>query len=261
VKVRGFLQLRDSVTGAPRLSRLAALQSFVDIEVAGLSGSLLPPRTRRFLRPGGLPPLPVPVPSRVRFHPLLSFTSSSEHYCLLPARCPRATSASFRVCFPFATSARGVHSTASSHARLGSALSVSHALDGLLLHAPCRLVSSCNHVRDSLSRGFPRCLAGPSHRRPVPSCRFSGASYRRVAPPAPEPPAPTPGLCSGQRSVVADRRVRPANHSIPSWAFNSCGLFSEHLGDALTPPPLMTSPPRAHCPPGDGLQRVNRCPT
>jgi hypothetical protein len=36
-----------------------------------------------------------------------------------------------------------------SHARLRSALSVSHTLDGLLLCAPCRLVSSRCHVRDS----------------------------------------------------------------------------------------------------------------
>jgi len=41
-----------------------------------------------------------------------------------------------------------------SQAHLRSALSVSHALDGLLLARPCRLVSSCCHVQASRSRGF-----------------------------------------------------------------------------------------------------------
>jgi hypothetical protein len=67
-----------------------------------------------------------------------------------------------------------------SHLRLCSALSVSHALDGLLLHTPCGLVSSHCHVRDSHSRGFPRCQAGSPHRRVVPSCRWRVSSPSRL---------------------------------------------------------------------------------
>jgi hypothetical protein len=40
-----------------------------------------------------------------------------------------------------------------------SALSVSHALDGFSLFVSYGLVSSRYHVRDSLFRGFPHCLA------------------------------------------------------------------------------------------------------
>ena len=127
-----------------------------------------------------------------------------------------------------------------SHARLRSAHSVSHALDGFLLRKPRGLISSHCHVQDSHLRGFPRCLVGSPHRRVVPSCRLPSFSSRRVAPPLPVPLASPPGLQSEQRSVAANRRFRPANHSIPSRVFNSCGLFSGCLGDAFTPPPLMT---------------------
>ena len=58
------------------------------------------------------------------------------------------------VSYLFATSAQRVHDRRASQAHLCSALSVSHALDGLLLARPCRLVSSCCHVQVSRSRGF-----------------------------------------------------------------------------------------------------------
>jgi len=54
----------------------------------------------------------------------------------------------------FATSVQRVHCRWASQAHLCSARSVSHALDGLLLVRPCRLVSSCCHVQVSRSRGF-----------------------------------------------------------------------------------------------------------
>jgi hypothetical protein len=41
----------------------------------------------------------------------------------------------------------------------------------LLLSMPRRLVSSHNHVRDSLLRGFPRDQAAATRHRAVPSCR------------------------------------------------------------------------------------------
>jgi hypothetical protein len=65
---------------------------------------------------------------------------------------------------------------------LCSALSVSRALDGLLLFSPCELISSHCHVRDSLFKGFPRCLARLTHRQSVPSWRFSNVASVRVPP-------------------------------------------------------------------------------
>ena len=64
-----------------------------------------------------------------------------------------------------------------SHARLRSAHSVSHALDGFLLRKPRGLISSHCHVRDSHLRVFPRCQAGSPHRRVVPSCRYRASPH------------------------------------------------------------------------------------
>jgi hypothetical protein len=89
----------------------------------------------------------------------------------------------------FATSTPRVHVRRASQAHLRSAPSVSHALDGLLLAAPCRLVSSCCHVQVSRSRGFrPRTsrttssVAAPSAPLAPSAChRLPGnASRRRV---------------------------------------------------------------------------------
>jgi hypothetical protein len=129
-----------------------------------------------------------------------------------------------------------------SHTRLRSALSVSRALDGLLLHAPLRACFIPLPRPGFALQGFsplPRRLASSTSRALLSLPSFPS---RRVAPPLPGPLAPPSGRCSGQRSVVANRGVSPAYHSIPSWAFNSCGLFSGYLGDAFTPPPLMAFP-------------------
>jgi hypothetical protein len=97
-------------------------------------------------------------------------------------RSSRTSSTFLGVSFPIATSAARVHYPVSSHTHLRSALSVSRALDGLLLCLPCGLVSSHCHVRDSLFMGFPRCQADPTRRRAVPSCRLATFASSRVAP-------------------------------------------------------------------------------
>jgi hypothetical protein len=103
---------------------------------------------------------------------LPSLQSSSSFQTRLVHRSSQTTFPEFRS--PFATSAVRVHLCGEpSSSRLSSALSVSHALDGLLLSPPCKLISSCCHVRDSPFRVFPRCSAGPPRRRSVPSCRFT----------------------------------------------------------------------------------------
>jgi hypothetical protein len=80
----------------------------------------------------------------------------------------------------FAASIQRVHYRRTSQARLCSAHSVSHALDGLLLAVPCRLISSCYHVQVSRCRGF---LPRPDRYHLVggPCLRAVGAvSCRRV---------------------------------------------------------------------------------
>jgi hypothetical protein len=70
---------------------------------------------------------------------------------------------------------------------LCSAPSVFHALDGLLLLAPCGLVSSHYHVRDSLFRGL---LPAASRLDSSPTralLSFAPFSYNRVASIAPDP--------------------------------------------------------------------------
>jgi hypothetical protein len=124
--------------------------------------------------------------------------------------------------------------------RLRSALSVSHALDGLLLSLPRGLVSSRCRVRGSLLRGFPRPSAALAHHQAVPSWR----SLRSPAPSKLNAPArvarlqgfdPTVGPllpASGLDSPTLD----------PLSSFHSLRISSEHLGDAFAPPPSMTFP-------------------
>jgi len=71
--------------------------------------------------------------------------------CLRRPGCPGAF---LGVSHLFATSSQRVHYRRASQARLCSARSVSHALDGLLLAEPCGLVSSRCHVQASRFRGF-----------------------------------------------------------------------------------------------------------
>jgi len=134
-----------------------------DCEAIGLpraaQRSLFPAPLRRAIAP------PAPVPLRVRVHPLMRAVLFRVCHRSIPAQNPQACAPSVRFCSP--SRHEPVKSTIrrDSHLRLCSALSVSHALDGLLLHRPRRLVSSCSHVRDSLFRG---CFPLPSPRGSSP---------------------------------------------------------------------------------------------
>jgi len=112
------------------------------------------------------PPL-LPRPPRHRppdpceFGFILSCASSSTEFITVPvpAQHPRVLRAFPGVSLSIATSNHGVQLFGGfPMSRLSSARSVSHALDGLLLRSPCKLISSCSHVRDSLFRG---CLPLP----------------------------------------------------------------------------------------------------
>lgn len=138
---------------------------------------------------------------------------------------------------------------------LRSALSVSHTPDGLLLPIPRELVSSRSHVRGCLFRGFgpttsrltllakpcphavdDRSLRHPKAARQVRSPRPQGLN------PAADPLLPT--SCLGLPTPD------------PLLSFHSRGFFSEHRGDTLASPPLMTFPADSSSDPDSGLQRI-----
>jgi hypothetical protein len=125
--------------------------------VADSLGCRLPPRARHFWRlpyglPGGTVPRSLARPGSssrelvLPFRVLATSTPPSARRRQTPCR---------RVCPPsrhqLAESTDGPGSQARPSC---SALGVSHALDGLLLRVPCRLVSSRSHVQGSHSRGF-----------------------------------------------------------------------------------------------------------
>jgi hypothetical protein len=187
----------------------------------------------------GLTSSPAPVLSRVRVHPLVRSTSSSE-YLLIHTRPstsrPRAPSLGFR------SQSRPQHPESTirraSHAHLRSALSVSRALDGLLLCLPCGLVSSHCHVRDSLLRGFPRCQVDPTRRRAVPSCRLPTFASSRVTPTVQLRPARFQGFDPGSDPLrPAECLVLPTARS--PLEFSLLRAVSDPLGDAFAPPPLV----------------------
>jgi len=107
---------------------------------------------------------------------------------------------------------------------------------------PRGFISFHSHVQDSHSRGFSRrsaSLVSSTSRALLSLAKFS--SQLQVAPALlPDPSAPPSGLCSEWRFVVAHRRFRPANYSIPSYAFNPFGFSFQHLRDAIATPPPMT---------------------
>jgi hypothetical protein len=124
-----------------------------------------------------------------------------------------------------------------SQAHLRSALSVSRALDGLLLALPCRLVSSCCHVQVSRSRGFlPRTsrttssVARPSSPLAAPACHRlpDDASRHRV------------DLEVLIRSEIRSTRegFSPARYPSPLVRFAPSGFAPPVLETSLLSPPL-----------------------
>ena len=68
-----------------------------------------------------------------------------------------------------------------------SALGVSHALDGLLLCAPCRFISPHNHVRDSPFRGY---LPLPSQAASSATCTLLSFAGSFLSPSCPDDSRP-----------------------------------------------------------------------
>jgi len=177
--------------------------------------SAFPPLPRRFRRtavvfPRYRPPSSVKKTgsSSRKLHPPSEFVLPS------PARCVAAPSAFLGVFALLAVSVPGVHFTAGVPAHLCSALSVSHTLDGFLLHEPCRLISSRCHVQ-----GF---TSGVSSHEPAVSALTApfplavGVMSLLMLPPAPVHHASTSGSCSGPRSATAKEGLAPLTIRIPS---------------------------------------------
>lgn len=208
-------------------------------------------RVRRFRRRPPVTDHRPPALSR-RVHPLANARPlQSTAACCLPLRttpkppcdgpgsAERAPHLGFRALF--ATSAGSVHSVPGDPSSgLRSVRGVSHALDGLRHHRPCRLVSSRSRVRGSLLRGFPRRPAALAHHQPLPSCR-----YRR---------APTPSKLDAPARAARLQGFAPIAGPLsptscldsptldPLSSFHSLRFSSEHLGSAFALPPFMTFP-------------------
>lgn len=197
--------------------RLVALQSLICTAPANLLGSFAPP---------GVTVSSAPTTALCDTGPRALASSGSSSHARLPLQSPSplhsstALASSVRLPWGFC-----LHHDISSWSPLFdkipspclcSVLSVSHALGGFLLQAPCSLISFCSHVRDSLFRG---CFPLPSQYNSSPYCALVSLDDFRLQPSCPNcpaPAAPTSGLCSGQRFVAPSRWFRPAHHSIPS---------------------------------------------
>jgi hypothetical protein len=158
---------------------------------------------------------PAPAFLRLRVHPLvglLPLQSTSQVFICAPlSLCAPSlgfpVSPSRHQCFESTNSRRPMSC-------LRSALSVSHALDGLLLLAPCGLVSSHCHVRDSLLRGFPQQPVVRAFTRPCPHVVFAFRLPGSKLPGANSRPSPS-GLHSSCRSVVVVGWIRPSDPRSP----------------------------------------------
>lgn len=154
----------------------------------------------------------------------------------------------------FATSALRVHQRRASQARLCSVRSVSHALDGLRLALPCRLVSSCCHVQASRFRGFlPRpdrdhLVGGPCLRAVgAVSCRRlpDDAGERRVDLKA----CSRPGSAAPSEGLAPPLPVSPRALLLLRARFVSLGdavnvSSARGLGPAVLTVPRCTNPQR-----------------
>ena len=142
--------------------------------------------------------------------------------------------------------------------RLRSAHSVSHALDGFLLQAPCGFVSPHCHVQDSHFRGFPRsqAVSSSSPDRALVSfrCRASReasfslpARHRRLQ-------GIDPGSDPLSRVGGLDRRATRSPHVIspPSGLLGTSALPSQSLHSC----PLQL---RLAVTETGGLQRFREC--
>ncbi len=229
------------VAGAQQpLVKLAALQSVVCADVPGLLGYPDPANASSFPTDrGGLPPSPSPCLLRNRVHPLVSFvllqssfwqsSARARHLAALPRAPPVGSPPSSR--------RQHAESTVNqaSRARSRSVLSVSHALDGLLLLVPCASISLRCRVQGSRSRGFLLRPGRTTFRWPLPSRRWR----RRLPVARLQRTSRRPqGLAPARSPQCPAGFLSPPSPVSPPAFFNSLGLVSRDLGRAVALPPL-----------------------
>lgn len=129
---------------------------------------------------------------------------------------------------------------------LCSARSVLHALDGFLLPEPCRLVSSCYHVRDSLIRGFSQRPARLAHHQPMPSCRWRLFPAKELPPPRQFLSPRLQGFDPATDSLQSTRWLA-LPMPVPLSSFHSRGFLSEHLESTFALSPLMALAADSSC--------------
>jgi len=167
-------------------------------------------------------------------------TSSSEFQPLRTCPAHLVRSASLGVSFPFAASARGVHTERTSQVRSSFRPQRFSRSRRLTPPRPRGSISPRNHVRDSPFRGLvpPFSRRASSARRALLS--LETFTYRRVNSAAPARAASPSGPSSEPRSEAAGGVISSPGSFDPLLGFNSLGLFSGHLGNAFTSPPLLT---------------------
>jgi hypothetical protein len=116
-----------------------------------------------------------------------------------------------------------------------SVLSVSHALDGLLLLVPCASISLRCRVQGSRSRGFLLQPGRTTFRWPLPSRRWR----RRLPVARLQRTSRRPqGLAPDRSPQCPTGLLGPPSPVSPPAFFNSLGLVSRDLGNAVALPPL-----------------------
>jgi hypothetical protein len=116
-----------------------------------------------------------------------------------------------------------------------SVLSVSHALDGLLLLVPCASISLRCRVQGSRSRGFLLQPGRTTFRWPLPSRRWR----RRLPVARLQRTSRRPqGLDPDQGPQCPAGLLGPRVTRVPSCVFNSLGFVFSDLGNAVALPPL-----------------------
>jgi hypothetical protein len=158
---------------------LDAVQSVMSAAVAVLSGYPTPHRELAvFQRPlVGLPATPAPVPLRARVHPLVSFSSPTECVAAPTLPCARRHLTPVLGFVPH-------RDTSSQSPLMGQAPKPGHPVPSSAFHTPSTVYSSAClaslfHPAATSRVHTPgvsfRRPADPSHRRAVPSCRWSQA--------------------------------------------------------------------------------------
>jgi hypothetical protein len=127
-----------------------------------------------------------------------------------------------------------------------SVLSVSHALDGLLLLVPCASISLRCRVQGSRSRGFLLQPGRTTFRWPLPSRRWR----RRLPVARLQRTSRRPqGLAPDRSPQCPAGFLSPHVTRVPSCVFSSLRLVSRDLGSAVAlPPPTVFSARCCVCP-------------